>query len=212
MLHELSATASKGGAWMTAQGPKLVILGRQGSGTGTQSARLSSHLGVVHLSTGDILRAAVDARTPLGRRAGRYLGRGELVPDEMMLSVIAERLATPDIARRGFLLDGFPRTAPQANALVAALRPEGLDAAIELDLASDLAVERMLARGRSDDSPAAIARRLELYENQTVPVHGLFERLGLLVKVDANGTPDEVFDRLRKALHPLLWGSGKAVG
>jgi adenylate kinase len=196
----------------SSQGPKLLILGQQGSGKGTQGARLSAHLGVVHLSTGDILRAAVEARSPLGRRAGRFLGRGELVPDEMMLAVIEARLALPDTTRKGFLLDGFPRTLPQAKRLVAALEPDGLDTAILLDVPRDLAIERMLARGRADDTPESISRRLELYDLQTLPVHRFLDDLGLLVKIDATGTPDEVFDRIRRALHPLLWGLGKAVG
>ena len=194
------------------QGPKLIIFGRQGSGKGNQGARLCRHLGVVHLSTGDILRAAVEARSPLGRRAGRYLGRGELVPDSMMLSVIEARLGEPDIERRGFLLDGFPRTVQQAKGLLASLGPSGVDAALQLDVPVELAHARLQARGRSDDTPDAISRRLELYELQTVPVHKFFDELGLLLTVDGVGSTDEVFDRVRRALHPVLWGVSKAVG
>lgn len=198
---------------MTAiQGPKLVIFGRQGSGKGTQGARLASHLGIVHLATGDILRSAVQAHSLLGQRVGRLLAGGELVPDDVMLAVLRARLRQTDVARHGFLLDGFPRTVPQAEALVEMLGTNGLDAVLELDLAAERAFARLRARARADDTPAAIARRLELYEAETVPVRGVFDALDLRVVVDGDGTPDEVFERIRAALHPVLWGTASAVG
>lgn len=193
-------------------GPKLLIFGRQGSGKGTQGANLESHLGVVHLATGDILRSAVEAGTPLGQRVERLLDGGELVPDEVMLAVLRARLGRTDVARRGFVLDGFPRTVPQAEALLEMLGDRGIDAVLELVLARDEAYERMLRRGRSDDTPAAIDRRLELYATETMPVAAVFERVGVRVAIDGHGTPDEVFARITAALHPVLWGTGRAVG
>jgi len=197
---------------MVTKGPKLLILGRQGSGKGTQGARIARHLGVVHLSTGDILRHAVEANTPLGHQVAGLLTSGELVPDDVVLALVGERLQESDVVRRGFLLDGFPRTVVQAEGLLAALAPEGVDAAIELDLSMELATQRLAARDRIDDTPEAITRRLDLYAAQTVPVHNLFERLGLLLTVDGDGSPDEVFDRIARVLIPVLWGSGRAVG
>lgn len=193
-------------------GPKLLIFGRQGSGKGTQGARLAAHLGVVHLATGDILRSAVEARTPLGQQVERLLDGGELVPDEVMLAVLHARLGRSDVARRGFVLDGFPRTVSQAEALVTLLGDGGIDAVLELALAREEAYERMLQRGRSDDTPAAIDRRLELYARETVPIAAVFERVGVRVTIDGHGTPDEVFARVTAALHPVLWGDGRAVG
>ncbi len=193
-------------------GPKLLILGKQGSGKGTQGARLAAHLGVRHLATGDMLRAAVHAGTPLGREVATVLAAGELVSDELMLDVLDARLNTPDVIWHGFLLDGFPRTLAQAESLLERLGPDGIDAAVELELATEIAVERLLARAREDDRPEAIARRLALYERQTVPVSALFDRLDVLLRVDGNGTPDEVFDRVRGVLDPVLWGTDSAVG
>ncbi|RMH75118.1 MAG: adenylate kinase [Actinomyces sp.] len=185
---------------------RMVILGRQGSGKGTQSARIADAYGTVHISTGDMLRAAVAEGTELGRRAKAIMDAGELVPDEIMNGVVAERLAKPDVVERGFLLDGFPRTPDQAEALAAICdgtdRP--LTVAVNLEVPVDEVMRRMLARGRDDDTAEAIARRLELYEEQTAPLLAWFAERGLLETVDGLGTEDEVFERLRAVIDARL--------
>jgi adenylate kinase len=178
----------------------LVILGRQGSGKGTQCLRLVDHYGTLHVSTGDMLRAAVAEGTELGKKANAIMNDGGLVPDEIMNGVVAERLAKPDIKKRGVLLDGFPRTVVQAEALERIVGKGGIDAAINLDVPIAVVTERMLSRGRTDDTPEAIARRLSLYQEQTAPLIAWFDDRGVLVTVDGLGTEDEVFARLRAAI------------
>jgi len=178
----------------------LVILGRQGSGKGTQCVRLVDHYGTLHVSTGDMLRAAVADGTELGKKAEAIMNAGGLVPDEIMNGVVAERLAKPDIKKHGVLLDGFPRTVVQAEALERIVGKGGIDAAINLEVPVDVVTERMLARARTDDSPEAIARRLALYEEQTSPLIDWFDKRGVLVNVDGLGTEDEVFARLHAAI------------
>jgi len=181
---------------------RLVILGRQGSGKGTQSLRISDAYGCVHVSTGDMLRAAVAEGTELGRQASAVMEAGQLVSDEIMNGIVAERLDKTDIAERGVLLDGFPRTAEQADALERILADSGqkLSAAINLEVPVDEVTERMMSRGRSDDTEDAIRLRLRLYEEQTAPLLEWFEAHGLLKTVDGMGTEDEVFERLRAAI------------
>jgi len=181
---------------------RLVILGRQGSGKGTQCARLVEELGPLHISTGDMLRSAVAEGTELGRRAGALMDAGELVPDDLMIGIVAERLAKPDVAEHGFLLDGFPRTPAQAEALEAILADNGvaLDRAVNIDVPVGEVMQRMLARGRADDTEEAIQRRLDLYESSTAPLIAWFEDRGLLAVVDGLGSEDEVFGRLCDAV------------
>jgi len=181
---------------------RLVILGRQGSGKGTQCARLVEELGPLHISTGDMLRSAVAEGTELGRRAGALMDAGELVPDDLMIGIVAERLAKPDVAEHGFLLDGFPRTPAQAQALEAILADNGvaLDRAVNIDVPVGEVIQRMLARGRADDTEEAIQRRLDLYESSTAPLIAWFEDRGLLAVVDGLGSEDEVFGRLCDAV------------
>jgi adenylate kinase len=176
----------------------LVILGRQGSGKGTQSQRIADAYGCIHVSTGDMLRAAVAEGTDLGRQAADVMEAGHLVSDEIMNGIVAERLAKNDIAESGVLLDGFPRTADQADALerILAELDHTLTAAINLDVPVKVVTERMLARRREDDTPEAIERRLSLYEEQTAPLLDWFARHGLLETVDGEGSEDEVFGRL----------------
>jgi adenylate kinase len=174
---------------------RLLILGRQGSGKGTQCARLAAHYGIPHISTGEILRAAVAEGTELGREAKAIMDAGDLVPDRIMLDIIRERLAQPD-AGHGFLLDGFPRTAAQDSGLAEILGDEGLDLAVNLEVPDDVVVERMLARGRADDTEEAIRTRLDLYEAETAPLLERYRREGILATVDGVGSEDEVFDRL----------------
>ena len=174
----------------------IVLLGPPGSGKGTQGARLAERLGVAHLSTGDLLRAEVDAGTPLGRRAADYLDRGELVPDDVIVAALRPAL---DAARAagGYVLDGFPRTRAQAELL------PGDDLAIELALPDGDARRRLADRdeGRSDDDdPAVIERRLRVYHADAAGLLGLYRDRGRLVTVDAAREPDEVAAAITRAV------------
>ena len=185
---------------------RMVILGRQGSGKGTQSLRIAEQFGCVHLSTGDVLRAAVDAGTELGQQAAGIMNAGGLVGDDIMIPLVAERLAQDDIMSGGVLLDGFPRTAEQANGLEAMLAKleQQLTVAINLDVPVEEVTQRMMARGREDDTEDAITRRLGLYEEQTAPLLDWFAERGLLATVDGLGEEDEVFARLRGVIDERL--------
>lgn len=180
----------------------MVILGRQGSGKGTQSARLVEALGCVHVSTGDMLRVAVAAGTDLGRQAQAVMDAGGLVGDDIMNGIVAERLAGSDVAERGVLLDGFPRTADQADALERILCGLGtrLSVAVNLDVPLEEVTARMMARGRFDDTEEAIGRRLALYEEQTAPLLEWFATHDLLVTIDGLGSEDQVFERILDAI------------
>jgi len=181
---------------------RLVILGRQGSGKGTQCARLMESFGPIHVSTGDMLRAAVATGTEFGRQAEAIMDAGELVPDEVMNGIVAERLSADDVVERGVLLDGYPRTPAQAEALQEALDSAGthLDLALNLEVPIEEATRRMLDRARADDTEEAILRRLALYETETAPLVAWFEKRSLLITVDGLGSEDEVFQRLRRAV------------
>ena len=176
----------------------LVILGRQGSGKGTQAVRLVEAYCPIHVSTGDMLRAAVAAGTELGLQARALMGVGDLVGDDLINGIVSERLAQPDVAENGFLLDGYPRTPDQAAAMEVFLAEAGtpLDAAVNLDVPVDEVTARMLARGRADDTEEAIRRRLALYESETAPLLAWFADRGLLDVVDGLGDVDVVFGRL----------------
>ena len=184
----------------------LVILGRQGSGKGTQAARLVEAYNPVHVSTGDMLRAAVADGTELGRRAGVLMDAGDLVGDDLINGIVAERLAQPDVAEHGFLLDGYPRTPDQAAAMEGFLAEAGttLDGAVNLDVPVDEVTARMLARGRADDTEEAIRRRLDLYEAETAPLLVWFADRGLLDVVDGIGDEDVVFGRLSTVIDARL--------
>ena len=176
----------------------LVILGRQGSGKGTQAARLVEAYSPIHVSTGDMLRAAVAAGTELGLQARALMDVGDLVGDDLINGIVSERLAQPDVAENGFLLDGYPRTPDQAAAMEVFLVEAGtpLDAAVNLDVPVDEVTARMVARGRADDTEEAIRRRLALYESETAPLLAWFADRGLLDVVDGLGDVDVVFGRL----------------
>jgi len=180
---------------------RLVIFGRQGAGKGTQCELLAEHYGAPHISTGDMLRAASAAGTPIGLEAKRFMDAGELLPDDVMLGVVQERLGQPDVAERGFLLDGYPRTVGQADAL---LESTSIDLGINIDVPVEVVQERMLGRGRGDDTPEAIEARLGAYERETVPAIERFGAADLLVDVDGLGTVDEVFARLVAAIDAAL--------
>ncbi len=185
---------------------RLVILGRQGSGKGTQAARLVEAYDTVHISTGDMLRAAVGAETELGLQAKAVMDAGELVGDDLINGIVAERLAQSDVAEHGFLLDGYPRTPDQAAALEGILSEAGtpMDAAVNLDVPVDEVTARMVARGRADDTAEAIRRRLDLYESETAPLLAWFAERGLLEVVDGLGIEDDVFTRLTIAIDRRL--------
>lgn len=184
---------------------RIVFLGPPGSGKGTQAKLLAKRLGVPAVSTGDILREAVRCETPLGRRAKAIMEAGELVPDEVVIGLIRERVAAPDAAA-GFLLDGFPRTLAQAEALDRLLGERGtpLDAVVNLSVPEASLTERLLGRaeqeGRSDDRPETIRERLRVYLEKTEPLVSFYERAGLLAHVDGLGSVDDVTARIGRAL------------
>jgi adenylate kinase len=184
---------------------KLLVLGPQGAGKGTQAKRVAAAYGIPHVSTGDMFRAAVAAQTELGRRVEPILAAGELVPDELTVALIRERLASPD-ARGGFVLDGFPRNEAQGDALDEMLREIDmeLDAVLFFDLPDEIATERMLGRareeGRVDDTPETIARRLEIYHSDTEPVVEHYRATGRLVPLHAERSVDEVWLEVQQAL------------
>ena len=185
----------------------VLVLGPQGSGKGTQAKRVSAEHEIPHVSTGDMFRALDDA-SPLGREINAIMERGDLVPDEITIRMIRERLADED-ARTGFILDGFPRNLAQAEALDHMLTEIGrtLDAVFFFDLDDETAKERALGRarqeGRIDDSPESISRRLALYHEQTKPVVEYYRATGKLVPVQANRSIEEVSDEIEKALDML---------
>lgn len=180
---------------------RVVFIGPPGAGKGTQSARIVEHLGIVHLSTGDMLRQAQQDDTELGQLATEYMGSGKLVPDPIVLQMIGERLARPDCAP-GCMLDGFPRTLGQAQALDEYLQERGtpLNVVIELKITEEELLRRLAGRGRSDDSPDVILNRLKTYELQTRPLLEYYAKQGLLETIDAIGTTDQVFDRILTAI------------
>ena len=188
------------------QPTRLVIFGRQGAGKGTQCVRLVERYGVVHISTGDILRAERAAGTELGQAADRIMSAGGLVGDDIMIPMVENRINEADVVASGFVLDGFPRTTDQAEGLFAALGDNGLHAVINLDVPLDEVTARMKARAREDDTDEAIAKRLALYEKETRPVLDWFDDQGLLVTVNGLGTEEEVSARLFAAIDDVIDG------
>ena len=188
---------------------RMVLLGPPGAGKGTQAARIGERLGIPAISTGDIFRAHVAGSTELGRRARAYMDKGEYVPDSVTNAMVADRLAEDDAAS-GFLLDGYPRTAAQVDALDDTLEASGLalDVVVEITADADAVVERLLGRaaeqGRADDTEPVIRRRLEVYAEATAPLAAIYEGRGLLLRVDGMGGIDEVTDRIMAALAARL--------
>lgn len=180
---------------------RIVLLGAPGSGKGTQAALLTKHLDVPHISTGVLLRAAVETGSELGRKARAVMDCGELVSDDIMLGLIEERLQAPD-AEGGFILDGYPRNLSQASALDALLRRIGkpLDIAIQIDVDPDLVVARIAKRAeqedRSDDSEETVRKRMKVYEEQTAPVVDFYAGQGLLTRVLGEGSIEQVSERI----------------
>jgi adenylate kinase len=185
---------------------RILILGPQGSGKGTQAKRLADNHGIAHVATGDILRAAIAEGSDVGRRVAPILERGDLVPDDLMIELIRERLADEE----SFVLDGFPRTVPQAEALEVMLDEIGkpLDAVLLLDVDDEVALGRLLGRraeeGRSDDAPDVIRKRLRLYHSLTKPVVERYREAGTLLEVDGDQRPDDVARAIEEQLANAL--------
>jgi adenylate kinase len=204
---------------------RILFVGPPGAGKGTQATRLAERFGIPHVSTGDLFRAAVKQQTALGQRAETYMKAGMLVPDELTIEMLLERISQSD-ARNGFLLDGFPRTLPQAKALEEALAGVGtsIDAVVVLDVPDDRIVARIVGRRtdasgriwhvvydppppdvgplvhRADDTEEAVRTRLAAYHAQTAPIVPHYASSGLVRRVSGVGTPDEVFGRIEAAL------------
>jgi adenylate kinase len=179
----------------------LILLGPPGAGKGTQGQRLSERYDIPEISTGDILRSAVHKGTPLGREAKSYMDRGALVPDEIMIGIIRERLAQDD-TERGFILDGFPRTVAQAEALsrLSEEQQRPIEHVISIAVPQEELLQRLAGRrqleGRQDDTDEAIRHRLEVYERETAPLIDYYRRQGLLRCIVGVGTIDEIFQRV----------------
>jgi adenylate kinase len=183
----------------------VLLLGPQGSGKGTQAKRIQAEYGIPHIATGEILRAAIAAESDLGRRVKPIVESGQLVPDDLMIELIRERLGEDD-AQDGFILDGFPRTLPQAQALDEMLADIGRELSIVFgfQLDDEVGIGRMLKRAevehRKDDTPEAIAKRLELYHRETEPLIGHYRAQGNLIGIHADRSVDQVFAEVQEAL------------
>jgi adenylate kinase len=211
-------------------GVRLVVLGKQGAGKGTQCVRLSHHYVVPHVSTGDMLRGEVKSKTELGARAQSLMDQGELIPDEMVMQMVRGRLSERDTRGRGFVLDGCPRTTSQAKDLDEIVHPFGLDLVIDLDVPTALVMKRLASRRvcvdcganystaappmvnwtcdvcggevvqRDDDREEAIQRRLDLYEAETAPLIAWYSERGVMVRINGTGSPDAVTRRVVGAI------------
>jgi adenylate kinase len=184
---------------------RIVLLGPPGAGKGTQAVMIAESLGIPHVSTGDMLRAAVKAGTPIGKKAKAIMDAGELVSDEIVIGIAEERLSQAD-AKAGFLLDGFPRTLAQADALESMLGRLGsaLDVCLALEVDTEAVVQRLLKRaeieGRADDNEETIRERMRVYAEETAPLIDFYRRRNLLQTVSGMGTVEEVQERIRAAL------------
>jgi adenylate kinase len=182
---------------------RLVLLGGPGAGKGTQASKMREHYGIPHVSTGEILREARAAGTELGIKAGEYMDAGKLLPDDIILGIIDEKMP---MLPKGFLFDGFPRTIGQSEALDRLLkgRNEPLDSVVSIEVPDELVINRLLKRaeieGRADDNRETIQNRLRVYYEQTEPLKAYYRNRGILRPVDGVGTVDEVFERIKAVL------------
>lgn len=184
----------------------IVIFGAPGSGKGTQSENLISYYGLYHISTGDVLRDHIRRGTELGKTAETYISKGSLIPDELMVSILADLLDNTPEAREGVIFDGFPRTIEQAVALRSMLAERGakVDAVVGLQVDDNELVDRLLKRGlesgRSDDNLETIKKRLEVYHKQTQPLQKFYEEESDYLPIKGTGSVDEIFDRIKAAI------------
>lgn len=180
---------------------RLIFLGPPGAGKGTQAKLLADSHNIPHISTGDILRAAVSRQTNLGVKAQEYMDRGELVPDQLVIDLIRERLGQPD-AQPGWILDGYPRTVVQADSLDGLLveLSQTCDRAINFDVPDETLIERMLSRGRKDDNEGVIRRRLEVYREQTAPLIDYYQTREKLTTIDGSQSMEAVAANLNKVI------------
>jgi adenylate kinase len=211
-------------------GVRLVVLGKQGAGKGTQCVRLSHHYVVPHVSTGDMLRSEVKLRSSVGQRAAQLMDKGDLIPDDLVMEMVGARLSERDTSGRGFVLDGCPRTTNQADSLEKLVDPFGLDLVIDLQVPTSLVMKRLASRRvcvdcganystaapplvnwtcdvcggevvqRQDDTEEAIERRLNLYEEETAPLLDWYKERELLVEISGTGSPDAVTRRVVGAI------------
>ncbi len=183
---------------------RLIFLGPPGAGKGTQAQTLAQHWEIPHISTGDILRSAVAQKTELGQKAQSYMDRGELVPDQLMLDLVRDRLSQPDSAS-GWILDGFPRTVVQASFLDALLQEMGqsCSAVINFEVPDEVLVERLLGRGRKDDTKEVIQHRLVVYHQQTAPLIDFYRDRKLLLSVDGNRSVEAVTAELSQCFQVI---------
>lgn len=181
---------------------KFIFLGPPGAGKGTQAALLAAEMNLAHISTGEILRAAVQEQTPLGQEAKAFMDRGELVPDTLVLGLVKERLASLNGSTAGWILDGFPRNINQAEALDDLLRDiqQQSDCAVNLDVPDEILIPRLLGRGRQDDTEAIVRTRLQVYRDQTAPLIDFYQNRQHLVSVNGNADVEDVTQRLKSAI------------
>jgi len=183
----------------------LIFLGPPGAGKGTQAAIIAEQFSIPHISTGEILRNAIASGTPLGQKAQDYVNKGELVPDHLLLDLIRDRLGQDD-AQSGWILDGFPRNLSQAQFLDGLLleMSQSCDCVLNLQVDENLLIERLLSRGRQDDSEETIRRRLTVYQEQTAPVIGYYQNQGNLHTIDGNPALEAVTATLTSVISPLF--------
>lgn len=190
----------------------LVIFGAPGSGKGTQSEKLIDRYGLTHISTGDVLRKEIAAGSELGKIADSYISKGQLIPDDLMVDILANEVDNLRPQAKGFIFDGFPRTIPQAEALKKMLKERGEDvhSVIGLEVADEELMERLIKRGaqsgRSDDNPETIGKRLKVYHSTTSPLRDYYTAEGTYRAIEGTGLVDEIFSRITEAIdsHPVL--------